>query len=260
MTSLRELQEQFQTYVQHNQGSIEQKVIDAPQISVHERVEIYRQGYYLRLTDILEREFSVLKNVLGSPAFENLCRGYIGATPSTHFSVRNYGRDMVKYLSSLPNIDPLHIELAEFEWAFGKVIDGPDGPQITVEDMANVPPEAWAELRLDLHPSLLLVSLRMNTPQIWQALFNNNPDHPVPAVETLPEPVKWMVWRFNQQAHYNNTTPETLLMLQAVQAKKNFSEICEDLCELMEVEQVAQFTGSTLREWISVGLVSKLVI
>jgi hypothetical protein len=259
MTNLRQLQEQFQNYVHQHQGDIEQKIVNAPQISVHERVEIYRQGYYLRLIDILSREFSVLKTLLGEAAFEALCKDYIDSHPSTHFSVRTYGRHMVQYLSSLPTVTPLQIELAEFEWAFGKVIDGPDGPQITVEDMANMPPEAWGVLRLELHPSLRIVPLRLNTPQIWQAIFDNNPEKPVPEMEIAPAPVNWLLWRFNQQAHYYPANQNHMIMVQAVQANQNFPEICEALCETMEVEEVAQFAGSTLREWVSLGLISRLI-
>lgn len=257
MTRLREIQEQFQHYVHQHQGNIEQKIVNAPQISIEERVEIYRQGYYLRLIDILSREFSVLKKVLGEPAFDALCRDYIDAHPSTHFSVRTYGRHMVNYLSSLPTITPLQLELAEFEWAFGKVIDGPDGSQLTIEDMVAIPPEAWGELCLELHPSLWLQPLRLNTPQIWQAIFNNNPEKPIPDMEVSKEPITWLLWRFNQQAHYYPANKNHLIMIQAIQANQNFPEICEALCETMAVEEVAQFAGSTLREWVSLGLISK---
>lgn len=261
MTRLRELQEQFQTYVQRKQEGIEGKIVDAPQISVHERVEIYRQGYYLRLIEILEREFSALKNLLGKPAFDAICHDYIDAYPSTHFSVRAYGRFMVRFLSTRPSSEPLHLELAEFEWAFGKVIDAPDGPQLTIEDMGSIPPEAWAELRLELHPSLRFLSLSLNSPAIWRALFENDPvNHPVPAVERAEQPLTWLVWRFNHRAHYQEAGPEQLLMIKAIQENHTFPQICEALCEIMDVDQVPQFAGSTLREWVSVGLISRVHI
>jgi hypothetical protein len=258
MTSLRQLQEQFQTYVHQQKAGIEGKIIDAPQISVHERVEIYREGYYLRLIDILEREFSALKNLLGKTEFDQLCHEYIDTYPSTHFSVRTYGRYMVTFLSRRANSDPLHVELADFEWAFGKVIDAPDGPQLSVDDMVKIPPEAWMDLRLEFHPSMRMVPLRFNTPAIWQALFNNNPElFPVPAQESAEQPLDWLVWRFNQQAHYHPVTPEQSVMIRAIQENKSFPEICEALCDCMEVDQVAQFAGSTLREWVSLGLISR---
>ena len=259
MTRLREIQEQFQTYVQLKQEGIEQKIVEAPQISVHERVEIYRQGYYLRLIDVLEREFCVLKNLYGKEAFDALCHDYIDAYPSTHYSVRAYGRNMMRFLSTRPGTEPLHLELAEFEWAFGKVIDDPDGPQLTVEDMGSIPPEAWAELRLAMHPSLRFVSLNFNTPPIWRALFENDAEkHPVPALEKAEHPVTWLVWRFNQRAHYVEANAGQLLMIKAIQENQTFPQICEALCEVMDVEEVPQFAGSTLREWVSVGLISQV--
>lgn len=259
MTSLRNLQEQFQTYVHQQETSIKDNIVDAPQITIEERVEIYRQGYYLRLIDILEREFSALKNLLGKAQFAELCRDYIDAYPSTHFSVRAYGRYMMNFLSTRPELEPLHVELAEFEWAFGKVIDAADGPHLTSEDMAKIPPEAWAELRLAFHPSLMMVDLHYNTPAIWQALFENDPEsHPIPATEKAEHTITWLVWRFNQQSHYLPLTPEQLCMVRGVQSNQTFSEICEALCDTLEVEQVPQFAGSTLRDWVGVGLISQV--
>jgi len=261
MTQLRDLQEQFQSYVHQKAQGIESKIVDAPQISIEQRIDIYREGYYLRLTEILEREFSALRNHLGKEAFEALCRDYIDAYPSTHFSVKTYGRYMSQFLSNRPNTDPLHLELAEFEWAFGKVIEGPDGPQLNFNDMGAIPAEAWAHLRLELHPSLRFVTLSLNTPAIWRALFENDPEkHPVPAVEKTEHPVQWMVWRFNQRAHYNEATAAHLLMIEAIKANQNFPQICEALCEIMDVDQVPQFAGTTLREWVNLGLISRFNI
>jgi hypothetical protein len=123
--------------------------------------------------------------------------------------------------------------------------------------MGAIPAEAWAHLRLELHPSLRFVTLSLNTPAIWRALFENDPEkHPVPTVEKMEHPVQWMVWRFNQRAHYNEASAAHLLMIEAIKANQSFPEICEALCEIMDVDQVPQFAGSTLREWVNLGLIS----
>jgi hypothetical protein len=110
-----------------------------------------------------------------------------------------------------------------------------------------------------MHPSLRFLSLSLNTPAIWRALFENDPvNHPVPAIERAEQPLSWMVWRFNQRAHYNQASPEQMLMIKAIQENQSFPQICEALCELMDVEQVPQFAGATLREWVSVGLISRV--
>lgn len=258
MSSLRELQEQFQTYIHQQKNGIENKIVDAPQISIKDRVEIYREGYYLRLIDILEREFSALRNLVGKEQFDALCHEYIDAYPSTYFSVRAYGKNMIEFLSNRPNTDLLHVELARFEWPFGKVIDAPDAPQLTVDDMAALPAEAWGTLRLEFHPSLQIVSLHYNTPEIWQALFNNNPEEfPVPERVYSEEPQDCLVWRFNQRSHYLAINLHHKIMVEAIQSNKTFSDICEALCDHMEVEQVAQFAGGSLRDWINSGLISR---
>lgn len=70
-TSLRDLQEQFQDYVISGRGSVKSLIVDAPQISIQQRVDIYREGYYLRLIDILGREFSVLLKLWANTHLKN---------------------------------------------------------------------------------------------------------------------------------------------------------------------------------------------
>lgn len=257
MSSLRQLQEQFLSYIHQQAEGIEEQIVDAPQISIQRRIDIYRNGYYLRLTEILEREFISLKNLMGNEDYKALCREYIDTYPSAHFSLRTFGRHMLQFLNSRPNSDPLHCELVEFEWLFGQVLNAPDGTHLTVDEMMAIPPEAWATLRMTLHPSLAFITLNYNSPLIWQALFENDPEkHPVPALEKAEKPVKWIIWRFHQRAHYQDLSPEKELMLKGIQENQTFLEICEALCTLMDPEHVAQFAGSTLREWVSLGLIA----
>lgn len=253
--TLRDIQEQFQAYVINGKSDIKSLIIDAPQITIQERIDIYREGYYLRLIEILEREFTVLFKALGKEAFDKLCRSYIDAYPSTHFSVKTFGRHMMKYLQTYPGIEPIHREFAEFEWAFGKVLEDADDHQLTLNDMAAVPPEAWGDLRMNLHPSLRLVALHHNTPDVWRAWFDDA--EPV-AVVRYDTPKTCMLWRFNNMTHYRELEPAHLYMVNAVQAGTSFGELCEGLCDYLPEEEVAIFVGGVLQEWLSQGLVSAL--
>lgn len=255
--TLRQIQEQFQSYVIKGNEEIKSQIKDCPQITIQQRVDIYRDGYYLRLIDILQREFTVLVKVLGAEAFDKLCRNYIDAYPSTHFSVKTFGRHMMKFLTTYPGAEKLHVELALFEWEFGKVLEDADAPQLTLADMAQIPPDAWADMRMRLHPSLRLLDLHYNTPDVWRAWFDDA--EPV-AIEHSETATTWMLWRFTNMTHYRPLTPSHLYMLRAVQNNASFAEICEGLCAYMSEEEVAEFTGCILQEWLGQGLVSALVV
>ncbi|MDQ2995009.1 MAG: DNA-binding domain-containing protein [Pseudomonadota bacterium] len=254
-TTLRELQEQFLQYVIDGNGDIRTLIVDAPQISIQERVDIYRDGYYLRLIDILGREFSVLLKRMGAPAFDKMCRAYIDAHPSTHFSVKTYGRHMMSFLETYEDVEQLEVELAVFEWAFGKVLEDADDQQLTLVDMAKLPPESWGDMRLRFHPSMRLIDLQYNTPDIWKPMFDD---------EEPPAPIRgdtvttWMLWRFKNMTHYRPLTPAHLWMVREVQSNATFAELCEGLCEFMEEEKVAEYAGTILHGWLEQGLISGL--
>lgn len=164
---------------------------------------------------------------------------------------------MMHFLSKYPDSEPLHVELAKFEWSFGKVLEDADAPQLTLADMAQIPPESWGEMRLSLHPSMRLLDLQYNSPEIWQALFE---DTEPPAVVRYDETSTWMLWRFNMMTHYRPLNPQHLWMVRNVQKDATFAELCEGLCEFMGEEEVAQFAGMTLKEWLDQGLVSRLSV
>ena len=283
MSSLRETQENFQTYILHRESAIENQVLGSNLDFKQTRLDVYREGYSLRLLEILNHVFPVLRNLAGEELFEKLGRDYIAEYPSNHFSVGRFGRHFSKFLSSHVPSEPKFAELAGFEWALDEVIDAPDAPHITFEDMAAIPPESWAGLRLLVHPSLQLLPLfYKNIPLFWQ---NNNPDHCLkpcdtdqestespcndahaeseslqPELQYSIEPTTWLIWRFNLQAYYLSLSKEQLWMMQALRSGKCFAEVCEGLCEWLSEEQVTQFAAENLRNWIVEGLFSKIEV
>jgi hypothetical protein len=253
--NLQQLQESFQAYILENEENILDEIKTSATISAIQRLDVYREGYYLRLIDILIMDFETLKKMLGDELFDQLARQYIDTYSSNHFSVRYFGRHFAKFLESNASVAPIYSEMAKFEWALSSAHDAQDAPHLSVDDISKISPELWAEMRFALHPSIELLPFFSNAPEIWR---NIDAGGEVAEVKYQSEPHYWLVWRFNLQTFFIPLNQPELVMLQSIQTGKTFSAVCEDLCDWLAEEEVIQFAASTLRNWVTEGIFSKV--
>src|SRR5688572_4103050 len=129
-----------------------------------QRLNVYREGYYLRLGEALAETFPVLRTVLGDDDFRVLVRRYVDAHPSRHFSVRRYGYRLVRWLGKCPFSDrPALAELAEWEWAMAHAFDAADPGPIAFDALTSIPPAQWPDVRFEFQAALRQVTTRWNT-------------------------------------------------------------------------------------------------
>lgn len=145
-------------------------------------------------------------------------------------------------------------ELAKLEWALASALDAADGPQLTFQDLAALPADAWAELTLITHPSVAIITFLYPIPKLWQAL---QLDSEQPILTAQEETTYWLIWRFNQQARFLYLNKEQLALIQAIQTGEPFAEICATLCDYLGEEKVVAFAAENLRNWVSEGIFSE---
>ncbi|MFT3741714.1 MAG: DNA-binding domain-containing protein [Gammaproteobacteria bacterium] len=252
MTNLRTIQENFQAYVLEQEPTIEAAVVGDTQDFRLLRLDIYRDGYALRLLEALEQTYGVLRKLIGEEQFEAYGRAYIAQYPSHHFSIRMYSAHFSQFLQD-QQVDAGWVDMARFEWAIGETLDAADAPHLTFAELSHVQPEAWASLTLSIHPSKQIQSFDYPVAQLWLAVHHKQP---YPALEPAPQPVSWVIWRYQQRALFRELSHQQLWMIEAIESGKPFAEICEGLCQWMSEDQVVNFAAQTLRGWIEEGLFS----
>ena len=257
---LNQLQDGFQDYLLiPNPGHpFQSQVVGNGQASAEFRLQIYAEAYRLRLEEALETDFEALHSLLGDEQFHELCLRYIDAYPSSHYSLRYFGRSMSDFLRAVSPYAAQGVlaDLADFEWSLVDAFDASDDPIVTVEDMGRLPPEAWPCLRFEYHASVQHLELTWNAPQIWAAIKNQQTP---PAPEKLGSPQRWLVWRQDYQSYYRPLSDSEASALDCARAGKNFAELCEGLCAQMEEEKVAATAARFLQRWVSDGLVQNVL-
>ena len=91
MTTLAELQRDFQRHVMHGHDRIVDAVVDTPRVPATTRLAIYSEAYRLRLTEALASTLPRLQALLGQQEFAKIAAEYIDLCPSSFPSIRWFG-------------------------------------------------------------------------------------------------------------------------------------------------------------------------
>ncbi len=257
MNRLPDIQDAFQRYLLAGHSDIAAHVIGTGRVPIDVRLGIYGNAYRSRLIEALEATFPVLAGLLGESDFADLGSRYVEAHPSTFFSVRHYGDRMADFLSSQADYAkaPVLAEVARWEWAMAAVFDAADAVPVDPNAFADLAPEEWAQLRFDWSPSLELLELQWNTPELWKAVTEES-ERPDPALNDGP--VTWLLWRQSLQIFYRPLGEAELGIIRASRDGRPFGELCELLCEHVSEEEASLRAAGFLRGWVESGLITGL--
>lgn len=130
------------------------------QLTSFERLEIYNRQYWFRLKDCFYEDYPGLRAILGDPRFERLACAYLEQYPSQSFTLRNLGRQLVKFLEAEPRwISPhrkIAMDMVRLEWAHVEAFDNEAKPPLKTDDLLGLNP---ARIHLKLQPYITLLKL-----------------------------------------------------------------------------------------------------
>ena len=259
VSQLAKLQAEFQAYLLNDaQGTnFIKAVVDDKKVGAKKRLSIYHDAYRLRIIDALASAYPQLKALLGDVLFDKIAREYISAYPSTYRNLRWYGSEMREHLLETLAQHPVAAEMADFEWTLSLAFDAEDVSELSLQDLAEIPPENWAGLSFKFQPAIKIVRTRWNTIPVWQALE---------AEETPPKPAQestyqsWLIWRKNFNSQFRLVAEMEVIALNMVMAGTTFGEVCESLEGEMDEKEAITVAAQYLAGWLEIGLISKVAL
>ena len=231
--SLGDLQRAFQDYLLASSDAFQAAVRDTSKADRTTLLDVYRDGYALRLIEALTTDYPGVMAMAGPADFDHVARAYIAAHPSRHPSVRWYGRDLADFLANTEPYSrtPAAAEMARFEWALGEAFDSPDVTPITADALMALPQEAWETLAFATLPSLRRLTLAFEAPQAWQRREEVEPGNL--EVERAPEPLVWAIWRPDLVSNFRSLDHDEAAMLDALVEGQPFPALCEAVAPLV---------------------------
>lgn len=136
-------------------------VLPSKTLTAHQRVDVYREMYWLRLREALLIDYPEVQRFLGPETFDHLCDTYVQKYPSRSYSLNRLGDHLPRFLAdggfpSLKRKLPFATDLARIELMMTEVFDEEEAPVLDEEQVAGVPMGAWESMKLRAIPALRL--------------------------------------------------------------------------------------------------------
>lgn len=265
MMNLSKLQANFQAYLMCDirGAAFATSITNDSKVTVKRRLGIYFDAYRLRIIEALATSYPKLKLLLGDDLFDNTALAYLEEYPSKFRNLRWYGDQMRDYLLSVMPQHPIAAEMSAFEWTLLLAFDAANVPELKIQDLAEIPPENWSELKFKFQPALHLLPLRWNTIAMWNAF---DAKISPPALEQYSYYTTWIIWRQDLNSQFRSMEETEVLALRMGISGASFGEICDELLEVMnEVDckdigeqQATILAAQYLASWLNAGIISEL--
>ncbi len=254
--SLGDLQRAFQDYLLVTSDAFQAAVRDTQKADRITLLDVYRDGYALRLIEALTTDYPGLVAMAGPADFDHVARAYIATHPSRHPSVRWFGRGLADFMATTApySAAPAAVEMVRFEWALGEAFDSPDVTPIAADALMALPPDAWETLSFTTLPSLRRSTFEYEVAQAWQRRDEVEPGNL--EVARAEAPVTWAIWRPERVSNFRSLDPDEALMLAALVAGRSFPELCEAVAPLTGDDQAPARAAGLLRAFVEGGMIA----
>ena len=255
MTKLAELQRDMQRAVMGKSTAVDGLLTKPPVGSAAQRLDVYRNGYGLRLTEFLTHDYEKLRTYLGDVRFNELASRYIAAHPSDQPNARWFSRHLPEFLkqSQYYRRQPEISELAILERAINDAFDGPDHPVVTMADLSAIAPEDFAGASFQIASTVHRLAVTTNVSSLWSCL---KCDEVPPRPEDIAKPSEIMVWRQGSGSRFRILGEEEAMAIDSAREGLPFSIICEMMAAYDDAENAGLRAAGYLRGWIEAEIIS----
>ena len=253
MSDLKTLQDQFQRAVLAGDDDVLSELVDTSKENRRALLDVYRNGYVLRLIEFLTNDYEKLHTYLGDDQFDTVARSFIAANPSTTPNARWYGAKLPGYLRDCEQFRGTLVlsELAGLERALNNVFDAQDEPALSLADLSSIAPEDWAKLTFKPHPAISRLDHSTNAADIWRALHN---DEEPPEPRELGETSQLIFSRPEGMANFRPLASAEAMMWDEAAKGVCFSVLCEMLSIFGGEDTAAATAAGYLQGWINAGM------
>lgn len=254
MSELLNIQKQFQEYLLHPSDVIPNFFVSTEKISAEKRLDVYLEAYQLRLVEVLETNYPILKKYLGDEKFYALCFKYLNLHPSSYRSIRWFGDRLAEFMADKKVYKkfPHLIEVAKIEWLLSEVFDEADANVFNLSDMMKIPIEKWPTLRFHFHPAIRRFNGYWNVLEMWDSYINDKP-YPLPQAQSQVR--FWVLWRKELVTYFCELSEIDTYTFDTAKAGKNWEQICQGLNQWMDEDQIPIYAASLLKQWIVEGMI-----
>ncbi len=231
---------------------------DGPHLKAVDCLRIYADMYYWRLVDVLVEEYPAVRFLLGGDFFYEIARDFLHQHPSRSPNLNRLGVGFPDFLATCDH-PVLHreflVDIARVEKASALCFDAPRRDALEEGALAEVSPEAWETLSLELTPAHQLLALEHPVDEFMEA-FREERHASIPETEK-----SWLlIYRRDYTIWRSVLSEAQFTLLQALNQGDPLLEAIERAAALPEVDfdVLVERIGSWFQVWTGIGLICGL--
>ena len=225
-----------------------------PGLTPHKQLQIYIDGYQLRLHDAVASDYPCLKDYLGLTVIKPLIDAYIAATPSRSYNLDFYSFGFGNFVAS-QNVPAAAASLALFEGAIAETFMLPDSPALTPDAFTQSDVASLGQTRFSLRRALQLLELRYDAETCWR-------QHKL-GITPLPDPQSgqnfFCICRALHDVKCYRLEPTAFHLLQTLAEGHSLDQAIALVLNQGDCTATAlsQSIGSWLGSWVTAGFFQK---
>ena len=151
------------------------------------RFNVYRNNGAVSLTEALASAYPVVCELVGDEFFNGMARAFTGSHLPSSPVMLHYGAEFAEFIESFEPAAslPFLAGVARVERAWNDAYNAADCDPIGAQALQDVDPEALADARLDMHPSIRLIHSEWPVVSLWSAHQLDDPDERASALRGI---------------------------------------------------------------------------
>jgi hypothetical protein len=227
-------------------------------LSPVQRLEIYREQFWLRHTSSLVEDFPGLSGILGQAAWATLIEGYLEAHPPHSFTLRDLGLRLPEYIQSQSTLEHHRLcsDMARLELAYLEIFDAADAPPISPAALAGISDDAWQRVRIAFHPALRLLKTEYPVAPLRRQLIEAQ-SRAENVLIPARDPHCQVLFRRDLQLFHEPISQGAYALLSALTRRVPLVPACQQAQAEVpeEAASIAESAGSWFQSWAARGFV-----
>lgn len=238
------------------QPSCVENILDVPPISRQRRLDIYSEGYLLRLAKALEKDFPNIHLAVNSSydslAFRTLCLQYIEKYPSRYYSLNEIGRNFSTFLWDHPILEKLPFlgELAQVEWLCVQSHFAQDPTPFDWEKITQLSQETLGLATLLFHPSVFVIQTNWALGEFWNEAHTADFSH-----STLKKISQSLL--IYRRGH--GLDQSVKVMPQDPMSNLIFTKALQQMCLNKICDEISSESENTVQQWFQTWVSAKVI-
>ncbi len=225
---------------------------------VRRRFAIYRNNVVVSQIEALEARFPVCAAALGAEFFRATARAFLAERPPRSRILFHWGDELPGFLERFEPVAPFPWlpDLAALEAARGRAFHAADADPIAAATLAEVPVDRLPAVRLELHPSVMLLRSRFAVVSLWAAHRQADPAAVEAALARLDlaRGEDALVWRAGEEVGVRALAPGVHPFFEALGAGRTLGEAAELALEAAPAFDLAAALALLLGHGLAVRL------